>query len=227
MEAWKFRECLLLRAGGYNLPAGMGNCGLGSAVDREDGPLFTIPNRMLLCRLYAACKRRTGKRCRGGMHGKKHYKRTRDNHAKPNVTVRQNGVCSNAYTRACCRPTTCLRRYRRIRKSPGGGGLSEPLVAQGETSGTTSSESLATSVALLDSQTTGSLPLVQGTPKATLGTFVSEGLIFEVNEDGTSVALVGISATDLKTISVPTQVVSGSDTYTVTTLKSLGGGGIH
>ena len=110
-----------------------------------------------------------------------------------------------------------------------GGGLSEPLAVQGEISGTSSSsESLATSVALFESQTTGALPLVQGTPKATLGTFVSEGLIFEVNEDGTSVSLVGIHATDLKTISVPTQVASGSDTYTVTTLKNLaGGGGIH
>ncbi|WP_290994818.1 hypothetical protein, partial [Gordonibacter sp.] len=110
-----------------------------------------------------------------------------------------------------------------------GGGLSEPLAAQGETQGTpTSDESLATSVALLQSQTTGALPLVQGIPKATLGTFVSEGLVYEVNEDGTSVALVGIHATDLKTISVPTQVVSGSDTYMVTTLKTLaGGGGIH
>ena len=54
---------------------------------------------------------------------------------------------------------------------------------------------------------------------------MSEGLIFEVNEDGTSVSLVGIHATDLKTISVPTQVASGSDTYTVTTLKNLAGGG--
>ena len=57
---------------------------------------------------------------------------------------------------------------------------------------------------------------------------MSEGLIFEVNEDGTTVSLVGINATDLKNISVPTQVSSGNDTYTVTTLKNLaGGGGIH
>ncbi len=57
---------------------------------------------------------------------------------------------------------------------------------------------------------------------------MSEGLIYEVNKDGTSVALVGIHATDLKNISVPTQVVSGSDTYTVTAVKTLaGGGGIH
>ncbi|HIW76007.1 MULTISPECIES: hypothetical protein [Gordonibacter] len=57
---------------------------------------------------------------------------------------------------------------------------------------------------------------------------MSEGLVFEVNEDGTTVALVGIHATDLKNISVPTQVVSGADTYTATTLKNLaGGGGIH
>ena len=57
---------------------------------------------------------------------------------------------------------------------------------------------------------------------------MSEGLVFEVNEDGTTVSLVGIHATDLKNISVPTQVVSGSDVYTVTALKNLaGGGGIH
>ena len=57
---------------------------------------------------------------------------------------------------------------------------------------------------------------------------MSEGLVYEVNEDGASVSLVGIHATDLKNISVPTQVVSGADTYTVTTLKNLaGGGGIH
>ena len=113
----------------------------------------------------------------------------------------------------------------------GGGGLSEPLAAQGDIPGSTepnSNEHLATTVALLDSQTTGALPLVQGTPKATLGTFVSEGLVFEVNEDGVSVSLVGIHATDLKNISVPTQVVSGSDIYTVTALKNLaGGGGFH
>ena len=54
---------------------------------------------------------------------------------------------------------------------------------------------------------------------------MSEGLIFEVNEDGASVSLVGIHATDLKNISVPTQVVSGSDTYTVTAVKTLAGGG--
>ncbi len=56
---------------------------------------------------------------------------------------------------------------------------------------------------------------------------MSEGLIFEVNEDGTTVSLVGINATDLKNISVPTQVSSGNDTYTVTTLKNLAGGGGH
>ena len=54
---------------------------------------------------------------------------------------------------------------------------------------------------------------------------MSEGLVFEVNEDGASVALVGIHATDLKNISIPTQVVSGADTYTVTAVKTLAGGG--
>ncbi|MFW4356391.1 hypothetical protein [Gordonibacter sp. KGMB07426] len=143
----------------------------------------------------------------------------------------------------------------RLRKTPGGGGHSELIASNSDpsadvgaegtdnTSSTTSSSGSGdaantaeksqvtrqlplTNSAATSAQTKGEVALSPEAARASLGTIVVDGLTYEVNPDGASVALVGWHGTaPTGDLSIPSQVTSGADTYTVTALKSLGGGG--
>ena len=72
-------------------------------------------------------------------------------------------------------------------------------------------------------QVAGTVPLPAGSSDS-LTSIVADGLVFEVDASSKTAALVGCVANSAH-LSVPAQVASGSETYTVTALKNLGGGG--